>query len=402
VLEIKSGSEKFSDYLNESAKLTDDELAIIADYKSLVSGDYSPAEALKEIKDSYDKESLTKNVMIALNNLTSGYKQLSDYLNESAAFNVTDFKPGAEVKVGNKIGTIVSNLPNDNDEISIDFDGKVKWIDIDKVMLNESAKISKGSIVAVKNMSVKPSIPQEVIAKGKVEDMSTYKDTKELHKMFDKDSAPDDDAITVKIDGNWFVETDVTFFANESDSTDVTDTGNETVIVSDSDKPLPVQLATEFVNLTDKEITFENWIQSKALDNDAIDNKTIVETKTALAKLQTEQVLNESAQLTAKFVNESTNMLNESAEIALIKQHIPASHSYMVSQLNESALFVLEQQAKMYSVNESNIYDFIESRDWQAIANSSINESAAINSINNNISATNFSNKLMQSLRAGK
>jgi hypothetical protein len=319
-----NGLNSVLEVINESAKLTDDELAIIADYKSLVSGDYSPAEALKEIKDSYDKESLTKNVMIALNNLTSGYKQLSDYLNESAAFNVTDFKPGAEVKVGNKIGTIVSNLPNDNDEISIDFDGKVKWIDIDKVMLNES------------------------------------------------------------------------------DSTDVTDTGNETVIVSDSDKPLPVQLATEFVNLTDKEITFENWIQSKALDNDAIDNKTIVETKTALAKLQTEQVLNESAQLTAKFVNESTNMLNESAEIALIKQHIPASHSYMVSQLNESALFVLEQQAKMYSVNESNIYDFIESRDWQAIANSSINESAAINSINNNISATNFSNKLMQSLRAGK
>jgi hypothetical protein len=254
----------------------------------------------------------------------NGLNSVLEVINESAAFNVTDFKPGAEVKVGNKIGTIVSNLPNDNDEISIDFDGKVKWIDIDKVMLNES------------------------------------------------------------------------------DSTDVTDTGNETVIVSDSDKPLPVQLATEFVNLTDKEITFENWIQSKALDNDAIDNKTIVETKTALAKLQTEQVLNESAQLAAKFVNESANMLNESAEIALIKQHIPASHSYMVSQLNESALFVLEQQAKMYSVNESNIYDFIESRDWQAIANSSINESAAINSINNNISATNFSNKLMQSLRAGK
>jgi hypothetical protein len=65
-------------------------------------------------------------------------------------------------------------------------------------------------------------------------------------------------------------------------------------------------------------------------------------------------------------------------------------------------LFVLEQQAKMYSVNESNIYDFIESRDWQAIANASINESAAINTINNTISATNFSNKLMQSLRAGK
>lgn len=504
------------------------------------------------------------------------------FVNESTSFNVTDFKPGLEVKVGNKIGTIVSNLPNDNDEISIDFDGKVEWIDIDKVMLNESfytnlkshknlfAKVAD-VITTTKDMSdvelanmlefmakhirtnglnsvltaINESTDNEfndakehfdsLVNSGDIDKLMTayghpgsdiqtgktfdkqsakakeqivkhfeYKTSKNKYKatdngfvnesakyesidwygktmlikdkndlatfehVFDNDSlklkkayegkitkmdkeiaeklvknfvnesskiskakadkmsikemakmlAKDEDFLrdTADADGgeytaeellNDYSEDDIKeffydTFVNESESTDVTATGNETVIVSDSDKSLPVQLATEFMNLTDKEITFEDWIQSKALDNDLIDNKTIVETKTAVNKLLTEQVINESAALTAKFVNESNQMLNESVELGLIREHIPTSHSYMLSQLNESALFVLEQQAKMYSLNESNIHEFIDTRDWQAIANASLNESAAIAVINSNISATNRSNRLMASLRAGK
>lgn len=179
----------------------------------------------------------------------------------------------------------------------------------------------------------------------------------------------------------------------------VIDSGNQVVVENKVEAPLPYTLAKEYF-ASDKSMTFDDFLVEAGARGLAITPEVVLNAKTALAQLEAESVINESVSLTAKFINENAQFANESTQMQMIRAHLPANYQFMFDNLNESAKMVLQEQANMYNLNESNVAEFIESRNWQQIANSSINENAtaAIKMVSSN----NKYAALLQSIRAGK
>lgn len=180
---------------------------------------------------------------------------------------------------------------------------------------------------------------------------------------------------------------------------DVIDSGNQVVVENPAEEPLPYTLAKEYF-ASDKSMTFDDFLVEAGARGLAITPEVVLNAKTALAQLEAESAINESVSLTAKFINENAQFANESTQMQMIRAHLPANYQFMFDNLNESAKMVLQEQANMYNLNESNVAEFIESRNWQQIANSSINENAtaAIKMVSSN----NKYAALLQSIRAGK
>lgn len=179
----------------------------------------------------------------------------------------------------------------------------------------------------------------------------------------------------------------------------VIDSGNQVVVENPAEEPLPYTLAKEYF-ASDKSMTFDDFLVEAGARGLTITPEVVLNAKTALAQLEAESVINESVSLTAKFINENAQFANESTQMQMIRAHLPANYQFMFDNLNESAKMVLQEQANMYNLNESNVAEFIESRNWQQIANSSINENAtaAIKMVSSN----NKYAALLQSIRAGK
>ncbi|WNN12458.1 prohead core protein serine protease [Chryseobacterium phage MA9V-2] len=180
----------------------------------------------------------------------------------------------------------------------------------------------------------------------------------------------------------------------------VIEDGNATDIPSNLDKPLENKLAEDFLARADKGVTFEQWIVDQASANELVTPQLVMTVKTIISDMEVKQMINESAVLTAAFINESAEATEQSAHLKLIGDHIGQSHKYMFEHLNESAKGVLVAQAELYNLSSQNIHDFLDTRNWAQIANTTINESVA--QISANIQQNDWKSALKASFRAGR
>ncbi|WIC41415.1 prohead core protein serine protease [Chryseobacterium phage MA9V-1] len=180
----------------------------------------------------------------------------------------------------------------------------------------------------------------------------------------------------------------------------VIEDGNETNIPNNLDKPLENKLAEDFLARADKAVTFEQWIVDQAASNDLVTPQLVMTVKTIISDMEVKQMINESAVLTAAFINESAEATEQSKHLKLIGDHIGQSHKYMFEHLNESAKGVLVAQAELYNLSSQNIHDFLDTRNWAQIANTTINESVA--QISANIQQNDWKAALKASFRAGR
>lgn len=170
--------------INESIELNDDEQSVINDFISLTKGDYSKKEAYEEIMNTYDKESLTPNVVKKLKEQIYYNEpinedatepeiitQLRKIVSEDQYDDLTDSATGKKTRIDMTTASLITQIfdaINDTQKVDYVAKGLIGMINIAYKIMNKSANesINEGAYDAV-NESSEESAQKDMDEKSK-------------------------------------------------------------------------------------------------------------------------------------------------------------------------------------------------------------------------------------------